>query len=154
MTDDDGRQQEFIEDRGIDGSQSPAVGSSQFSILLHPAGLDASVRDDKDSLFQSLLEFGDELLVSGGEEDFVSSVGDVDKNKRFVLFVGDFLNFVDDDSCGELSVFSIQVVSSFDESSTYLVLKVGKIATLDTLGSLEDIVHLSGFGHCGKSDIY
>lgn len=46
------------------------------------------------------------------------------------------------------------MVGGFDESSAYLVFEVGEVATLDTLGSLEDIVHLSGFGHCGKSDIY
>lgn len=98
VTDDDGWQQQLVENSSVDGSQGPAVGSSQLSILLDPTGLDASVRDDKDSLLQSLLELSDELLVSRAEEDFVSSVGDIDKNEEFVLFVGDFLNFVDDDS--------------------------------------------------------
>ena len=74
-----GGQQEFIENGSIDSGQSSAVGPLKLSILLQPSGWDASVGDDENSLLESLLTFGDELLVSIGEEEFVSAVCDADK---------------------------------------------------------------------------
>jgi hypothetical protein len=149
-----GGQQEFIENGSIDSGQSSAVGPLKLSILLHPSGLDASVGDDENSLLESLLKFGDELLVSIGEEDFVSSVGDADKDEGFVLVVGDFLDFVDEDGAGELLVFGVHVGGSLDDGAADLVLEVGKVAALDSLSPLEDVVDLLGIGHCGKTDIY
>lgn len=122
--DDDGREQKFVQDGRVDGRQGPAVGPSQLSILLDPAGLDASVRDDKDGLLQSLFELSDELLVGSAEEDFVRSVGDVDKDEGFILVIGDLLNLVDEDGCGEPLVLCVEVVGSFDEGCSDLVFEV------------------------------
>ena len=43
VSNDDGREEKFVENRGIDGGKSSAVGSGEFSILFNPSGLNASV---------------------------------------------------------------------------------------------------------------
>lgn len=58
------------------------------------------------------------------------------------------------DGAGELLVFGVHVGGSLDDGAADLVLEVGKVAALDSLSPLEDVVDLLGIGHCGKTDIY
>jgi hypothetical protein len=48
--------------------------------------------------------------------------------RGFVLVVGDFLDFVDEDGAGEPLVFGVHVGGSLDDGAADLVLEVGKVA--------------------------
>ena len=154
VADNDCGKEKLVKDGSINSSESSAVGSSELSIFLNPARLDLSVRNDESGLLQLLLKIGDELFVSGSKQNLVGSVADDDKDKRFILFVGDFLDFVDEDGLSKLLVFSVEVTGGFDEGGAYLVFEVREVGSLSSFGSFEDVVNFSGIGHCGKSDIY
>ena len=58
VSDDDAGKEKLVKDGRVDGCQGSAVGSLQFSILFNPSWLNASGWEQKDSFFESLLEFG------------------------------------------------------------------------------------------------
>lgn len=151
--DDGGGEQEFVEDGGVDGSQGSAVGAGQLSILLDKSGLDVSGGNDQDNLLEFLLQVSDQLLVSISVDDFISAVGHVDKDEGLIFFVGDFLDFIDDDSGGKSLVFGVNVAGSLDESLTNLGFKVGQLAVLGSLGAFEDFLDFASVGHCGGDNL-
>ena len=151
--DDGGREEQFVEDGRVDGSEGPAVGTGQFSILLDPSGLDVPGGNDQHHLLQLLLQVGDQLLVGIGQQDFVSAISHADKDEGLIFFVGDLLDFVDDDGVGEFLVLGVDVASGVEEGLADLVLEVGEVASLGSLGAFEDVLDLAGVSHCGSGNL-
>ena len=98
LADDDSGEEELVEDGGVDCCEGSAVGSSLGSVFLDPSGLDFAGGEDEDCLLELLLEFIDEFLIDGGEEELAASEVDLDEKEALVLLVGVLTNLCDGDS--------------------------------------------------------
>ena len=97
------------------------------SVFLDPSGLDFSGGEDEDCLFKLLFKFSHQFFIDGGQENLSSSVCNEDNNERFILGIGNLLNFADGNGSSNLLAVGIKMVNSFDEGRAYLLFEVGQI---------------------------
>lgn len=124
--DDDTGEEELVKDSRVDSGESSAVGSSLGSVLLDPAGLDASGGEEEDGFLEAFLELSDEFFIDGGEEELAASEVDMDEDERLVLLEGVLSGLGDGQAGGLLLALSIEMVDGLNKGTSNALLEMGK----------------------------
>ena len=88
LADDDSWKEKFVKDGGVNSRKSSTIGPSLSLILLDPSRLYLAAGEQKDGLLQLLLELSDQFFIDRSEQDLMTAVVDMDKNKGTILLVG------------------------------------------------------------------
>ena len=138
VADDASGQQKLFQNGFLNTCKGSAEGSLLGSVLFNPSRLDVSSSNQKHGGLQLLLEFADNLLVEGGQENLVALVGEVNESDRFLLAVGDLDDFVDFNELTISLVVGIQVSDYFLQSGSHLHLNGRVVSVLVGPGSGEN----------------